>query len=55
MLQALYPITGTILIVGLSAVAYGLQNGYLFIVAEGVFLAWLGFSLSIRVLDQGSE
>lgn len=55
MLQALYPITGTILIVGLSAVAYGLQGGHLLIVLEGIFLAWLGFSLSLRVLDQASE
>ena len=55
MLQTLYPITGAILITGLAATVYGLQSGHLLIVAEGLFLAWLGFSLSLRVLDQGSE
>jgi hypothetical protein len=55
MLEALYPITGTISIVGLAAVAYGLQGGHWLILAEGIFLAWLGFSLSLQILRQASE
>ncbi len=55
MLQALYPLTGTILIVGLGAVAYGLQIGSILMVLEGLFLAWLGFDLSLKILSHGSE
>jgi hypothetical protein len=55
MLQALYPLTGTIVIVGLGAVAYGLQGGSSLMILEGFFLAWVGFDLSLKILTHGSE
>jgi hypothetical protein len=50
-LKALYPLTGTIMIMGLAASLYGVQSGSFPVFIEGVFLMWLSFSLTINIWE----
>ena len=50
-LKALYPLTGTIMMIGMSATLYGIHSVSPSIFFEGVFLMWLGFSLTVNLWE----
>jgi hypothetical protein len=53
--QALYPFTGTIMVIGLGAMAYGVQSLSPILFFEGVFLLWLGFSLMVNIMEDSAR
>ena len=50
-LKVLYPLTGTIMMIGMSATLYGIHSFSFSIFIEGVFLMWLGFSLTANIWE----
>ena len=49
--KALYPLTGTIMMIGMTATLYGIHSLSFSIFIEGVFLMWLGFSLTANIWE----
>lgn len=49
--KALYPLTGTMMLLGMAVMMYGLQQLSPILFFEGVFLAWLGFSITVNVWE----
>lgn len=49
--KALYPLTGTMILLGTAVMMYGLQQLSPILFFEGVFLAWLGFSITVNVWE----
>lgn len=50
-LKAFYPLTGTIILIGSSAILYGIQSECFLIFLEGVFLVWLGLRLTFSAWE----
>ncbi len=50
-MKALYPITGTIMLIGMTATLYGIHSLSFSIFVEGLFLMWLGFSLTANIWE----
>lgn len=50
-LQSLYPLTGTMMLVGSVVILYGLSEFSPILLLEGVFLVWLGFSITANVWE----
>jgi hypothetical protein len=50
-LKTLYPLTGTIMMIGMTATLYGIHSFSPIIFFEGVFLMWLGFSLTANIWE----
>jgi hypothetical protein len=50
-LNALYPFTGSIMMIGTVVMLYGLQALSPILFFEGVFLTWLGFSITANVWE----
>lgn len=46
-----YPLTGTMILIGSSAILYGIQSECFLIFLEGVFLFWLGLRLTFSALE----
>jgi uncharacterized membrane protein len=49
--KALYPLTGTMMLIGILAMAYGMQSMSITIFLEGIFLMWLSFSITSSVWE----
>lgn len=47
----LYPISGSIMLVGVAALFYGASTASLTVVLEGLFLLWLGFKITVSVCE----
>jgi hypothetical protein len=50
-LKALYPLTGTMMLMGTAAMLYGLQQLSPIVFLEGIFLLWLGFSITVNTWE----
>jgi hypothetical protein len=50
-LKALYPFTGSMMLIGTAVMLYGLQDLSPVLFFEGAFLAWLGFSITVNVWE----
>lgn len=53
--QALYPFTGTIMVIGLGAMAFGVQQLSPILFFEGVFLLWLGFTITVNMMEESAR
>ncbi len=49
--RMVYSLTGVILLIGFLAALYGVQTFSPSIFIEGVFLLWIGFSLTANAMD----
>jgi hypothetical protein len=50
-LKPLYPLTGTMILLGTGAMLYGLQSSSLVMFIEGLFLVWLGIQITMNAWD----
>jgi len=50
-MKTLYPLTGTIMMIGMTATLYGIHSLSFSIFVEGLFLMWLGFSLTANIWE----
>jgi hypothetical protein len=50
-LKALYPLTGTMMLMGITAMLYGVHELSPIIVLEGVVLLWLGFTITVNTWE----
>lgn len=50
-MKALYPLTGTMMLMGTGVMLYGLQELSPILFFEGLFLIWLGFSITVNVWE----
>jgi hypothetical protein len=50
-MNTIYPLTGTMMIMGIGAILYGIHSFSFSIFIEGVFLLWLGFSISVNLWE----
>ena len=53
--KALYPFTGTIMVIGLGAMAFGVQQLSPILFFEGVFLLWLGFTITVNMMEDSAR
>jgi hypothetical protein len=49
--RALYPFSGTIMLIGLAAWFYGIVQASPLMFVEGVFLIWLGFVITMNAWE----
>lgn len=49
--KSLIPLTGTMMLTGVGIMFYGLQQLSPVLFFEGVFLVWLGFSITVNVWE----
>jgi hypothetical protein len=49
--QALYPISGLIILIGVGALFYGASTASLTVILEGLFLLWTGFKITVSVWE----
>jgi hypothetical protein len=50
-LNALYPLTGSMMLIGIVAMLYGIQSLYLIVFLEGLFLVWEGFRITVNIWE----
>lgn len=50
-MSLLYSITGIIMIIGLIAFLYGIQTLSFTLFIEGIFLLWIGFSITTHSMN----
>lgn len=50
-MKALYSISGTITLIGVAATLYGISTSSFPMFIEGVFLTWLGFTLTTNMIE----
>lgn len=49
--KTLYPLTGTMMLTGVGIMLYGLHQLSPVLFFEGLFLVWLGFSITVNVWE----
>jgi hypothetical protein len=50
-LKPLYPLTGTMMLLGTGAMLYGLQSLSPIVFLEGIFLVWMGFWITVNIWE----
>jgi hypothetical protein len=50
-MRKLYGLTGSMMMVGLGAALYGIHTSSFSIFVEGLFLLWLGFSITTNMME----
>ena len=50
-MNAIYPFSGTIMMIGMIAILYGIHSVSFTLLIEGFFLLWLGFSITVSIWD----
>lgn len=48
---AIYSLSGTISVIGTAAFLYGLVTHDFICLGEGLFLIWLGFSITVNAME----
>ena len=50
-LNALYPLTGSMMLIGIGAMLYGIQSLSLIVFLQGLFLVWEGFRITVSIWE----
>jgi hypothetical protein len=50
-LNALYPLTGSMMLIGICAMVYGIQSLSLILFLQGLFLVWEGFRITVTIWE----
>jgi len=50
-LNALYPLTGSMMLIGIGAIVYGIQFLSLILFLQGLFLVWEGFRITVTIWE----
>ena len=48
-IRALYPCTGTFTLLGLTLVTYGVSSGSVLVIAQGLYLAYMGVHMTWNI------
>lgn len=47
----IYPLTGTMFVMGITAIVYGIYSSSAFIVLQGLYLLWLAITTTLQVIE----